>query len=1550
MQRTKRAMHLISLAAILGMVLFSAVSLPIPYVVMAAIPMVVTDAATNISLSSAFLNGNITSDGGENITERGFVWDTSSQSVPNSTTPPNATLYSGNWTESGSFGVGAFDHNVTSLSMNVTYYYRSAAYNAAGWDYGEEMSFHTLNMALDAINMLDASVQLSLSASSWYSMNVSDYVADGATGAILQVVVTLASQDIGFRKPGSTQDFKESLEAVSGDPELVFSYVGLDANGTFEYWTDSSTYIEIYLVGYFGNGVTFFTNFIDKIPVNKVVYCSAQAPNATGLLWWGDRNGYGSPEFSVRHPDIPETWMQDVMYQTSWAIAGCNESQACKVYRVSTVTKYWLIGYITEGVNFYTDAYRVVTMPSNGWQSIRYEQKNSEGFLVAGTGYQGHEWGFRPIGSSEDVYAERMTWTTALVGCNETQYFDTYVGITSVMYLTGWFGDVTLHSDMKSTDVLVYENSDNANTFDSGRTTVRQNDGTLWVSYREIESSRYNLIVMNSMDNGTTWGNRTTIQYSAITGSVGVEHSALVVDDSDNVHCIYSYANRSSSPIYGNLYHRIYWTGNDTWTSSIPITYDSQNGYANDFHSIKEDSGGDLHLVWAHRMYNGTLYYRIEYMSYNGTWSSVTSLTNYSSDFESYSDVSIDVDDDLHVVFESEDQVTNPGSEQIMYTKYNGTWSVPIVLEGNATAKQEYPSIACRVNTTELYVSWVDAGGKQVMYKCYNGSGWESAETIVTRSYSQRQTSISVNESGNIWLYWHGNGYGNFTETCVQYTEKNGTDGSWITIGRLSPNYPPRAGLPSYANASQGANSMEHEEAVHYVMYHNQFDVMFYGGWCSQPSLDELEPTYGARNNMYNIAVNGSNMWSRYTNATSISFGSGITVNGLTTLSYANITVNITIAPGASLGYRNVTFSNADYNVTLVDGFNVIDAPDITGFIPFYALLNSTTEILVLGNNFDGILDVTFGAGITVNSWNVINSTNMTVNITVAPAAYIWTRNVTVTNSEGVGFLDDEFRTRYFVPHRVGLVSNDESTLYGGRHITRTDDLSMWAVWSEAGSVPLTHYVAKSTDYGDTWTNSTISADGFYGIAIAAHEDDVYVIWSFVNASTMIGNLSCRIWSNSSQTWSSDELVFNMSNDFFPINPDVAIDSSGNVYVSCVFWDYSESVNSTVEFVYRDSDTGIWSSNTTIYSTLSIVYPDTSHTEIDARDNGDVHVVWQGSDGNSSSANVSILYRSRLSGIWGSVENVAPNYVMIDGYYPTIVLDGSGIPHVSWFGEQEANSSYIEIKYNSRTGSSWGNAIELTSINNTDGQSSPSISEIDDDIYVFWFGAGESGDDGAGQLRCIINNGTWGDWFFLTNEENVDSIYPKSFRHSPGFIFSEDDQGADINVTIGLFSDYNWTAPIPQDPPIVTSVSPAEADEEETLIVTISGINFIGTTSVSFGNGITIVVYSVTNSTSISVTISVSDNAVIGYRDVSITTPSGTGILSSGFYVSELALTTTGQLVGIIPLVLIAIVLVFLVILIATGNLVYALISGAIAAIIGVGILVIVLDLVSLVD
>ncbi len=94
-------------------------------------PTVTTLEVTDISHTSATCGGQVTDDGGKNVTERGICYSTSK----------NPTI-SSNKVTSGS-GLGSFTCNLTNLADATTYYVRAYAINSKGISYGEEKYFVT---------------------------------------------------------------------------------------------------------------------------------------------------------------------------------------------------------------------------------------------------------------------------------------------------------------------------------------------------------------------------------------------------------------------------------------------------------------------------------------------------------------------------------------------------------------------------------------------------------------------------------------------------------------------------------------------------------------------------------------------------------------------------------------------------------------------------------------------------------------------------------------------------------------------------------------------------------------------------------------------------------------------------------------------------------------------------------------------------------------------------------------------------------------------------------------------------------------------------------------------------------------------------------------------------------------------------------------------------------------------------------------------------------------------------------------------------------------
>jgi hypothetical protein len=95
-------------------------------------PTVTTTSISSVTLTTASGGGNVTSDGGDAVTARGVVYNTS-----------GSPTLADNFTTNGT-GTGTYSSSLTSLSNNTTYYVKAYATNGVSTSYGSEVSFTTL--------------------------------------------------------------------------------------------------------------------------------------------------------------------------------------------------------------------------------------------------------------------------------------------------------------------------------------------------------------------------------------------------------------------------------------------------------------------------------------------------------------------------------------------------------------------------------------------------------------------------------------------------------------------------------------------------------------------------------------------------------------------------------------------------------------------------------------------------------------------------------------------------------------------------------------------------------------------------------------------------------------------------------------------------------------------------------------------------------------------------------------------------------------------------------------------------------------------------------------------------------------------------------------------------------------------------------------------------------------------------------------------------------------------------------------------------------------
>ena len=95
-------------------------------------PTVTTNAVSSLTATSAVCGGNVTTDCGCDVTDRGLCWATfNAPSLENGSHLSNGT------------GTGTFSSTMSNLTPNTVYYVRAFATNVRGTSYGEERQFTT---------------------------------------------------------------------------------------------------------------------------------------------------------------------------------------------------------------------------------------------------------------------------------------------------------------------------------------------------------------------------------------------------------------------------------------------------------------------------------------------------------------------------------------------------------------------------------------------------------------------------------------------------------------------------------------------------------------------------------------------------------------------------------------------------------------------------------------------------------------------------------------------------------------------------------------------------------------------------------------------------------------------------------------------------------------------------------------------------------------------------------------------------------------------------------------------------------------------------------------------------------------------------------------------------------------------------------------------------------------------------------------------------------------------------------------------------------------
>jgi hypothetical protein len=302
------------------------------------IPDVVTANVSGITQTSATSGGNVTNDGGAEVTARGVCWST----IQNPTTSSSKTV--------DGTGSGAFTSNISGLVANANYYIRAYATNSEGTSYGNEVTFATNPILLATLTTAEV-----ISITTMFAVSGGEITSDGGGTITARGVCWSTTQN------PTTTDSKTTDGSETGS--FTSNITGLNAGITYyvrAYATNSAGTV-------YGNQRSFTTL---ESAVTKGYYF-IQAVSTYHSTSWGAISTAAEADsichilnnHSVSGVEFGPAWFNSDDMTATISVAEVFQSHGIDLWLTSTALQKCIRAF-NNGI--FPDQYRAYSMTSDG--------------------------------------------------------------------------------------------------------------------------------------------------------------------------------------------------------------------------------------------------------------------------------------------------------------------------------------------------------------------------------------------------------------------------------------------------------------------------------------------------------------------------------------------------------------------------------------------------------------------------------------------------------------------------------------------------------------------------------------------------------------------------------------------------------------------------------------------------------------------------------------------------------------------------------------------------------------------------------------------------------------------------------------------------------------------------------------------------------------------------------------------------------------------------------------------------------------------------------